>query len=467
MITRRGFLGLSASATAGIAMGGLASPRQRRIMPPSSERILIRGGWVLTMDPALGTFREADVMIDGRRIVAVGPNIETDAEVVDASGMIVMPGFVDTHRHMWQGALRSILPNGTIEEYIRVILGMREHVGPEDVHIGNLVSALGALNAGVTTVLDWSHIGNTPDHSDAAIEALRESGIRAVYGFGGGASGPQNRYPDDIRRLREVHFSGEDDLVTLALAGGLNAAHWELAREVGARISVHVNTTGDLLPMAEHLGPDVTCIHCARLLDEEWRLLAERGARVSISAPVEMQMGHGVPPIQQALRHGIRPSLSVDVETTVAGDFFGQLRSIFSLQRMLALNEKREEDVEDPRLLTAKDVVEMATVQGASDNGLERKTGSLSPGKEADVILLDTRRINVAPVNDAHGVIVQGMDTSNVDTVIVRGEIKKWQGELVNIDIESVLTRATASRERVLQAAGWVMGEDGWSAGPD
>jgi 5-methylthioadenosine/S-adenosylhomocysteine deaminase len=465
MLTRRGFLGLSASATAGMAMSGWAAPRRQRVEPPRFGRVLVRGGWVLTMDQSLGDFRHADVLIDGSRIVAVGPNIEAEGAVIDASGMIVMPGFVDTHRHMWQGALRNSLSNGTIEEYLRHIHGARIHFHPEDVYAGNLVSALGALDSGVTTIMDWSHIGNTPAHTDAAIEALRQAGIRAVYGFGGGAPNPDRRFPEDIHRLRSEHFSREEDLLSLTLATGLNPSQWALAREVGARISVHVNTTGDLLPMEEHLGPDVTCIHCARLLDEEWELLAETGTRVSISAPVEMQMGHGVPPIQQALRHGIRPSLSVDVETTVAGDFFGQIRSIFSLQRMLAHQEGRDEGVNDPRVLTAKEVVEMATIQGAIDNGLERSTGSLSPGKEADVILLYPGRINVAPINNAYGVIVQGMDTSNVDTVIVRGEVRKWQGELVDVAVNRAIERATVSRDRILADAGWTKTDAGWEPG--
>src|SRR6185369_4798117 len=187
----------------------------------------------------------ADVLIEKGLIAAVRPNISADAQVIDAANMIVMPGFVDTHRHMWQGAVRNSLPNGLLNDYVREILGsVRSAMRPEDVRIGDLVSALGAINAGVTTVLDWSHIGNSPAHTDAAIQGLRESGIRAVYAYGGGAQGPGNQFPQDIRRLRRQYFSSSDQLLTLAMATAPDAASWAIAREVGAPITLHVNGAG-------------------------------------------------------------------------------------------------------------------------------------------------------------------------------------------------------------------------------
>jgi 5-methylthioadenosine/S-adenosylhomocysteine deaminase len=453
-------------SASGLVAGGLLpagpswlSPRGRAAHdptagPPRGGRVLIAGGRVLTLDPDLGDFEAADVLVEGSRIAAVGPGLRADrqaadAEVVDAAGMIVMPGFVDTHRHMWQAALRNSLPDGLLDDYVREVLGARAAYGPEDVRVGNLASALGAIAAGVTTVLDWSHIGNSPAHTDAAIVGLREAGIRAAYGFGGGAAGPDNRFPDDIRRLRATHFPPDDPLLTLALAGGLDAGQWSLAREAGARISVHVNGAGQLLPLAGSLGPDVTCIHCTSLLDEEWRLLADSGAGVSISAPVEMQMGHGIPPVQRALDHGILPSLSVDVETQMAGDMFRQMAVVFALQRMQALARRRAGEADSPSLLKVRDVVEMATIQGARDNGLEQRTGSLTPGKEADMILLDATRINVAPVNDPYGAVVLGMDSSNVDTVFIGGTARKWRGQLVDVDLDGLLRELEASREHV------------------
>lgn len=461
-LSRRNFLTsavlLSAGATTGNLFGNPTQsnePNNPSTDSPQGDRILLQGGSVLTLDPDIGEFQKADVYIEGSKIKAVGENLDVQAEKVNATNMIVVPGFVDTHRHMWQGALRNILPDGLLGDYMEHILGkFRAVYRPEDVRIGNLISALGAINAGVTTVLDWSHIGNSPEHTDAAIEGLRDSGIRGVYAFGNGVPGPRNFYPHDIRRLRRDYFSSDDQLLTLALAAGINTSQWDLARDVGARVTVHVNGTGRLLPVADALGPDVTCIHCTNLLDEEWKLLAETGAGVSISAPVEMIMGHGVPPIQQALDHGIRPSLSVDVETNIAGEFFTQMRTIFTLQRMQALHRRRENETDAPGLLTVKDVLELATIAGARDNGLDRITGTLTPGKEADIVLLRKDMVNVIPVNDHYGAVVLSMDTSNVDTVIISGKIKKWRNELTGVDMQSINRLILESRDYIISRAG-------------
>lgn len=462
--SRRTFLSGAAGLFAGAAAYNLMGyPSENPIDKSSTEyvpegnRILLKGGCVLSLDPAVGDFESADVLIEGSKIATIGKNIEAgSAAVIEASNMIIMPGFVDTHRHMWQGAMRNILPNGTLGDYMNNILGeVRAVIRPEDVYIGDLVSALGAINAGITTVLDWSHIGNSPAHTDAAIGGLKESGIRGVFAFGGGASGPENKFPEDIRRLRKEHFASNDRLLTLALAAGINKEQWELAREVGARITVHVNGTGQLLPFADVLGPDVTCIHCTRLLKEEWQLLADTGAGVSIASPVEMIMGHGIPPIQHALDHGIMPSMSVDVETNIAAEFFTQMRSLFTLQRMIVHQRKRENDGDSSGLMTVQDILKFASIQGARDNGLEEKTGSLTPGKEADLILLRKDMINVMPVNNAYGAVVLMMDTSNVDTVFISGKIKKWKGELTGIDFNRINRLVHESRDYIISGTGW------------
>lgn len=458
LLSRRGFLASSAGLAAGIASGALhaqrSGPAERR------ERVLLKGGCVLTLDPAIGDFDRADVLLEGTRIAAVERTIDMstgDVEVIDATDMIVMPGFVDTHRHMWQGALRNILPDGLLSDYGRDITGTaRSRFRPEDAHIGDLVSALGAINAGVTTVLDWSHIGNSPEHTDAAIEGLRESGIRAVYAFGAGAAGPDNRFPDDIRRLRAEHFSSDDQLLTLAMAAGPSARDWAVARDVGAFISIHV--VGALGPIDDAMGPDVTYIHCTNLPDDAWRRIAATGGHVSIAAPIEMQMNHGVPPVQEALDHGIRPSLSVDVETQMPGDMFTQMRTVFALQRMLANERQRGGDADSPELLSVRDVLEFATLRGAVANRLDHRIGTLTPGKDADLIMLRMNAINVLPVNNAYGAVVLGMDTSNVDTVFIGGTPLKRDGRLIGVDIARVAGLAAASRDHVIEAAGWPPG---------
>ena len=454
LISRRNFLTSTAAGAIAAGCGSSVSPGAEAAQSNAqANRVLLKGGCVLSLDPEVGDFDTADVLIEGSRIAAVGPNLIASATTIDASNHIVMPGFIDTHRHMWQGALRNSLPNGLLGDYMRDILGVRAFMRPADVRIGDLVSALGAINAGVTTVLDWSHIGNSPEHTDAAIDGLRASGIRAVYGFGSGAGGPANQYPTDIRRLRKQHFSSADQLLTLALAGGMDAKEWAVARDVGAPISVHAG--GTLAGLEKALGPDVTYIHCNTFTEDAWKLVAASGGHVSIACPIEMEMGHGVPPIQQALDHGIRPSLSVDVETEMPGDMFTQMRSAFTLQRMLALNPPAGTTRPRPALLTVRDVTEFGTIAGARANHLDRKVGTLTPGKDADIVMLRSDAINVMPLNDAYGAVVLAMDTSNVDTVFVAGKAVKQGGRFVGVDLGRIRREAEESRDYVVGKAGW------------
>jgi cytosine/adenosine deaminase-related metal-dependent hydrolase len=278
-----------------------------------------------------------------------------------------------------------------------------------------------------------------------------------VYGYGPGAAGPGHRYPEDIRRLRRQYFSSADQLLTLALAGGFDPAHWALAREVGAPISVHVNGAGQLSPLAAggHMRSDVTYIHCCNLTEEEWKRIADTGGGVSIAGPIEMEMGHGVPPYQQAIDHGVPLSFSNDVETEIPSEFFTQMRTAFTLQRMLAFSRERAGDRDTPKLMTVKEVVEAATLGGAKVNHLDRKVGSLTPGKDADILLLAANLINVLPLNHAYGAIVLAMDTANVDTVMIAGKVKKWKGQLVGLDPGRLRTMVEQSRAYVLSKAGW------------
>ena len=459
---RRVFLSALLTGAAGAVASAVQAQERRAVRPVPRVRpglqILVKGGTVLSLDPKVGDFDSADVLIDGETISAVGPNLAArpGAQVIDASRAIVMPGFIDTHRHLWEGSLRNILPNGLLSDYTRDITGAARAVfRPEDAHAGDLVSALGAINAGVTTVLDWSHIGNSPEHTDAAIAGLRESGIRAVYAYGGGTPGPRNQFPGDIKRLRRQYFSSSNQLLTLAMAAATNAADWAVAREVGAPITLHVNGAGTLMPLAAAMKSDCTYIHCDNLTEEEWRLIASTGGHVSISGPIEMEMGHGVPPFQQALAHGIRPSLSVDVETQMPGDLFTQMRTAFTLQRMQVLARQRAGEANLPKLLTVRDVVEFATIEGAKANALDAKVGTLTPGKQADMVVLRHDRLNVLPLNNAYGAVVLDMDTSNVDTVFIAGAMVKSGGRLLGVDVGRVMQLAQESRDYILSKTGW------------
>ncbi|HEX9643024.1 MAG TPA: amidohydrolase family protein [Acidimicrobiia bacterium] len=434
-----------------------------------TDRKLIKGGTVLSLDPSVGDLIEGDVLIEGDTIVEVGPHLEAaDAEVIDASGMIVMPGFVDSHRHIWEGLLRNIGTDVPLEgrtSYISFVLHkLAPAFRPEDAYVGNLVSALGAIDAGITTLLDWSHIQGSPAHTDAVIQALEDSGLRAVFAYGFPWWGKwEERQPSWFVRAATEHFQTRDQMLTLALAAPgpeftdfeVSRDHWRLARETGARISAHVGvgTYGQdakLQEMGEAglLGPDTTYIHCTTLNDTEIQMIVDTGGTVSLASPVEMMMGHGMPPIQKFLDRGLRPSLSVDVETNVPGDMFNQMRSVLTLQRALASSSGRS-------AVTTREVLMYATSEGARANGLDDKVGTLTRGKQADVIMLRTDRLNVTPLNDPVTAVVAGMDTGNVDTVVIAGRVMKRHGKLLHVDWGAVKRMAVESRDHVVAKSGF------------
>ena len=460
-VDRRALLTSAAAVLASTALEGIARPAVAQRGP---VRTLIKGGVVLSYDPAVGDFARADVLIEDRRIAAVRPDISADAAVIDASRMIVLPGFIDTHHHFYQSALRNVLPNGVLADYFRDISGAAtNHYRPEDAYIGNLIGALRSLDAGITTITDLSQVSNTPEHSDALIKGLTESGIRAIYAYSRG-SGPGAKYPDDVERLQKTYFSSADQLVTLALGTAVNKEQWLLARRLGLRIFTHVvggNNRGlgpeDVVKLGDEglMGPDNVYIHFTNATNDQMRRIKDTGGWLSIACPIEMAMRHGMPPIQQALDAGIRPSLSSDVETTMAADMFTQMRSVFILQRAL-LNDRSIRGEKDlPPLLNARDVIEFATLQGARADAMEAKVGTLTPGKEADIVMLRTDLPNTLPFNNAYGAVVTAMDTSNVDTVMVAGKVVKRAGKLVGVDLDRVGREAAASRDYLVGKLGW------------
>ncbi len=459
-----------------------------RVVPPG--RTLIRGGSVLSLDPNVGDLPVGDVLIEGDRILAVGPDLSNgegdreargasanaravaprdgEVDVIDATDMIVMPGFVDSHRHIWEGLLRNIGTDVPLEgrsSYISFVLHkLAPAYRPEDAYIGNLVSALGAIDAGITTLLDWSHIQGSPAHTDAVIQALKDSGLRAVFAYGFPWWGKwEERQPSWFVRAATEHFSSKDQKLTLALAAPgpeftdfeVSRDHWKLARETGARITTHVGvgSYGHDRKVQEFgeaglLGPDTTYIHCTTLNDTELQMIIDTGGTVSLACPVEMMMGHGMPPIQKFLDRGLSPSLSVDVETNVPSDMFNQMRSVLTLQRAIATAQGKAP-------LTPKDVLACATIEGARANGLDSKVGTLTPGKQADLILLRTDRINVTPLNDPATAVVAGMDTGNVDTVLIAGHVMKRDGKLLHVDWAAVRQTAAESRDHVIAKSGF------------
>lgn len=473
-LSRRGFLQSSVGLAAGgatvqmlprsaVAQGAGAAEQDAELTRlQGQQRILLKGGVVLTLDRQVGDFAQADVLIENGKISAVRPDIavsEEAAAVVNAANHILIPGFVDTHSHSYQGILRGIMTNGVLDpDYNRdVQTRLTPAFEPADVYAGVLMTALGLIDMGTTAIVDLSQISHTPEHNDAGIRALQESGIRAVYAYSRGA-GPASQYPQDVLRLQRTYFSTKDQLLTLALGVGLDAKAFGAARDAGVPAVLHIrNNSGGLLALgrAGLLRPGDEYIHCTNLSDDAWRLIRETGGRVSVCPQIEMSMGHGVPAVQDALDHGLRPSLSSDHSVTIAPDFFTVMRTVFAFQRMQIFARARAGAQDLPPLLTCREVLEFATIEGARCAGLDHKIGTLTPGKEADIIMLRADRLSLWPLNNAPGAVVNLMNPGNVDTVFIAGQVRKWRGNLVGIDTSRLMRMAEEARDAVMRRAGF------------
>lgn len=434
---------------------------------------VLRAGHVLSLDPDVGELPRGDVHVVNGRIEAVGAELDVPpgTEEVDAADRIVMPGFVDTHRHTWQTTMRGMLPGCTLGEYFgAVMIGAATAVTPDDVYAATLLGSYEMLDAGVTSVVDWANANNTPQHADAGLLALREAGIRAMYAYGW-PGGPEYLFdsrlphPPDVRRFAAQHFSSQPELLTfgLALRGPVSTpedvlrADWGLARDLGARVTVHVGMRVpgvsvhevEVLDSLGLLGPDATYVHCNETTDHELDRIAQTGGTVSVSAYCESVMGHGLPPTSRFLAHGLRPSLSADVVVTVPGDMFSHMRATYADARSRSLPASAEDEYA-PRL-TAEDVLRFATVDGAAAMGLQSTVGTLTPGKDADIVMIRTDRVNTMPATDAVATVVTCADTSNVDTVFVRGQAVKRGGQLVGVDLARLKELADSSRDRLVR----------------
>ncbi|WP_432507529.1 amidohydrolase family protein [Kineococcus arenarius] len=424
--------------------------------------VLLRGASVVTMDPALGTIDAGEVLVRGSRILDVGRGLpDTGALVIDAAGSIIAPGMVDTHRHAWQAQMRRTIPDvDDLGGYLRsTLMNVAPAYTPDDIYLGTRLAALTALDGGITTMLDFSHNSRTAAHSDAAITALINSGIRGVHASMAPHFGAwDGQWPADLARLRATHVPTDEQLVTLrmaALATADIAGHLaygpELARiaadlDIGVSLDVVFGqgASKEILRWREQglLGPHLEAIHCTALSAEAWAAMREHGVSVSLAPTSDAQIGleDAVPPVDEALAHGIRPGLSVDVEVALASDMFTQMRALLTIQRMRAVNATYGTQDEAARI-TTRDVLDFATLSGARTLRLDDRTGSLTPGKQADLIVVDAEAINTMPLHDAVGTLVLGADRSNITSVWVAGQVRKWNGALVGVDVDALRTR--------------------------
>jgi cytosine/adenosine deaminase-related metal-dependent hydrolase len=414
-----------------------------------TARLLLRGGIVLTLGARTQNHAVADVLIEDGRIAEVGPGLRArDAEVVDATDTVVMPGFVDAHRHVWKSLFRNLGVSGSTVDDLRV-----DH-RPDDVYAATLVGLLGAIEAGITTVVDWSDIPAGDEYTKAALEAHADAGLRTIFVH---AALPS------IKAVRRMPAGpGRRDATSFAWGAGDPESHsleavvedWAVARSRGLRIHAHTGRSasrpGVVSEMARRglLGGDITLVHCSNLDDADLDAVASSGTSVALTPASEMSSGLGSPPMQRLIDRDIRPGLGVDDETVTPGDLFAQMRAAISIQHGVHFDLKLAGKGGLPNLMSTREAIRFATLDGAATAGLASETGSLEPGKQADIVVLRTDRPNVWPINDPIGAVVWGMDTSNVDWVFVAGHALMREGVLT-ADTVRAGDLAEAARRRV------------------
>jgi len=449
------------------------------------SRMLIKGGCVVTMDPQLGELPQGDVLIESGRIAAIAPRLDAPdgAEVIDAAGMIVMPGLINGHLHTWQSALRGIAADWTVARYMQAMhRGLATLFRSEDIYIANLMGALNQINNGATTLVDWCHNNPTPEHTDAAIDGLAEAGIRAVFLHGSPKPNPkpgQRHFSEismprhEVERLRKGRFASLDQLMTFGLAilgpyysvWDVTRADVALANELDLLCSMHVGggttlTAGGFERLADEglIKSNFNVVHGNDIAPATVRRIVERGGTFTATAEIELQMGYGDP--VTGLMHALGAPLSIgtDVEPAARGDMFTAMRVTLQHERNRAITETLEKTGSRPEQMpvTCRDALAWATVQGAKIAGLERRTGSLAVGKAADIVLLSASDITMYPVRDPIGSIVMQGGVANVDTVLVEGRPMKRGGKLLYPRLEEKMAALRRSGDRILTDFGYL-----------
>ena len=443
-------------------------------------RILIRSATILTMDDRLGDLTDADLLVEGDRIAAIGHDIAaSDAEVVDGRGRILIPGLINAHMHSWQTALRGFAADWTLPEYFRRMhAGLATLFRPEDIYIATLMGALNQINFGATTLVDWCHNNPTPGHTDAAVRALFDSGIRAAFFHGSPKPDPKPGQPHfsevphpraEVERLLAGPLSDSKGLVTLGLAilgphySTLEVARHDLllAREFGLIASMHqgggpARTPGgwDMLMDEGLVGPSVNVVHGNDLSDELLRRLIGLGVSFSVTPENEMIQGHGFPITGRLIKFGARPSIGIDLESVLAGDLLGAARVALSTQRALDNAEVRRATgvIPEPTTVSAREALRWITIEGARMLGREDHIGSLVPGKLADLVVIDAEALNLAPVHEPVATVVMQTSLANIEAVMIGGLWKKRGGRLLSDSLGERQRALAKSGERLVRA---------------
>ncbi|WP_137391015.1 amidohydrolase family protein [Rhodoligotrophos defluvii] len=446
------------------------------------SKILIKGGRLITMESRYEAGARGDLLVVDDKIAAIGPSVDGgDAAVIDAADFIVMPGLIDSHVHTWQTGLRGVAGDWTVAEYMRAMhRGLATYFRPEDIYIANLVGALSKLNAGITTLVDWCHNNPTPDHTDAAIDGLEESGARALFLHGSPKPNPkpgQKHFSEmpmpraEVERLRKGRMASDTRLVTMGLAvlGPQYSVHdvcvedFKLAREYGLIASAHTGGaplmspgTFEQLIALGLIDQRTNIVHANNFDDALIKALVGAGASFSVTADVELQMGFGNPITGKLRALGSALSIGSDVEPAVAGDMFSTMRVTMNVQRNLdnlaAL--ARGEPLPATTTITCYEALEWATINGAKMMGKADQIGSLAPGKQADITLIRTTDLNLHPVHSPVSSVVLQASLANVDTVLVAGKFVKRDGAMLFPGLRAKQEKLLESGRRILMDIG-------------
>jgi cytosine/adenosine deaminase-related metal-dependent hydrolase len=429
------------------------------------------------MDPNLGDLMHADVLIEHDRIVAIGPKIDArGSQLIDARGTVVLPGLVNAHMHTWQTGLRGLASNWTVLEYFKKMhAGLATLFQPADIYIANLMGALNQINCGTTTLADWCHNNPTPEHTDAGIDGLVESGIRAVFFHGSPKPDPKpGQKPfwevphprSEVERLLATRFKSRDSLVTLGLAilgphystYDVAVEDFKLAKDFGLIASMHcagaaarVPDGWDRLAAAGLLGDNNNIVHGNDLTDAQLRFMLDQGVSFSLTPETEMFQGHGFPITGRLRQLGHQPSLGVDLESCISGDLFTVARMAMATQRAFdnAESKQTQNKLPETTTITAREALSWITIEGARMLKMSDRIGSLTPGKQADVLMVRVDELNMLPLHDPVATLVTQTSLANVDTVLVAGQIKKRHGRLLFDPLRDRQTALQESGERI------------------
>ena len=455
-------------ASAAVAGAAALAPRAAHAADlPQRGEFVVRNAHVLTMDAALGDFERSDVHVRNGVIVAIGNALPAPgATVIDGGRMIALPGLIDTHNHLWNSTCRNMVREGPQKGYFPTVLALGKQYTPEDIFRGVRLGCTEAIYSGITTIHDWAHNIRSPAHADADVRALIDTGIRGRFSYGTYQGGPK---PDDTmdiadleRMQRDWSKFANEGLLALGMAsrsvstsprGSVTMASlkrdWEAARRLKLPITLHTGGKGivEILEREGLLGPDVQLINTSNWDDADRSRIATSGTHVSITPHSEMRYSYALPQAVELFKLGLKVSLAMDT-TAVTGtnDMFSAMRLMMDTQFVRT---------KDPMSISARQVLEMATINGAFDLGLADKVGSLTPGKRADLILVRTTDLNMAPLGDPVTAIVRSAQPHNVDTVVVDGRILKRGGRLTALDADEVVAQAVESLAGLKQRANW------------